>query len=405
MRSKRSTAGAVILTLMAAMAAANAPDPATPTFPADVELITVDAVVVDGKGRPVKGLSREDFIVKEDGQAQSIATFEAVVLDRPTGGEAASAAAAARRGFALVVDDVSMSIRDAADLRRDLTRFVESSLGPGDQVTFGTTSGRAWWTGELPQGREPLLSSVRAIRGFDVVPIWSPRLLTDHEAMWIQSRAGSGDAVLDRVYDRWQKAGLCGGASCSNLLDSGTPTIDIFSERRTRSILYAVTRAIETLAPLQGRKSVLLFSPGFDEDAANWSMVRKVVAASRYANAAVYFLDVRGLMGSPSFAADAPLQAPDQASRMAFDDRVLSSAGAQTLAYDTGGLTVRNTNDLAAAASRIEGESRAFYLLGFYAPEGKRPGAWRKLRVQVQDGELEVRARRGYTVARAAAKK
>jgi hypothetical protein len=37
---------------------------ALPTFPSAVELITVDAVVVDSAGRPVAGLARDDFVVK-----------------------------------------------------------------------------------------------------------------------------------------------------------------------------------------------------------------------------------------------------------------------------------------------------------------------------------------------------
>ena len=41
--------------------------PAVPAFPAVVELITVDAVVLDRDGRPVPGLTREDFAVSEDG--------------------------------------------------------------------------------------------------------------------------------------------------------------------------------------------------------------------------------------------------------------------------------------------------------------------------------------------------
>ena len=39
-----------------------------PTFPAAVELVTVDAVVLDRDGNAVAGLAREDFVVSEDGR-------------------------------------------------------------------------------------------------------------------------------------------------------------------------------------------------------------------------------------------------------------------------------------------------------------------------------------------------
>jgi hypothetical protein len=84
--------------------------------------------------------------------------------------------------------------------------------------------------------------------------------------------------------------------------------------------------------------------------------------------------------------------------RTSFEDRNLAAAGAMSLADETGGFSIRNTNDLAAGAERVAAESRVFYLLGFEAPKGKKPGDWRKLRVQVKRDGLSVRARRGYTV-------
>ena len=54
-----------------------------PTFPTGIELITVDAVVVDDKGRPVDGLTRDDFFLQEDGKPQEIANFEAIALPAP----------------------------------------------------------------------------------------------------------------------------------------------------------------------------------------------------------------------------------------------------------------------------------------------------------------------------------
>jgi hypothetical protein len=46
-------------------------------FPSEVEVITVDAVVVAGDGRPVTWLAREDFRVLEDGKPREIVSLEA----------------------------------------------------------------------------------------------------------------------------------------------------------------------------------------------------------------------------------------------------------------------------------------------------------------------------------------
>ena len=51
-----------------------------PTFASKVELVTVDAVVVDGKGQPVRGLTSLDFDLFEDGKPQKVESFEAFDL-------------------------------------------------------------------------------------------------------------------------------------------------------------------------------------------------------------------------------------------------------------------------------------------------------------------------------------
>ena len=172
-----------------------------------------------------------------------------------------------------------------------------------------------------------------------------------------------------------------------------------------RATLEMVRRALLSLGPVRGRKSLLLFSRGFIEDGS--AQVRSVVAASRETNTAVFFVDARGLttMLSDGAMSASAAGTPDVTAlgRMSFEDRNLAAAGAMSLADETGGFSIRNTNDLAAGAERVAAESRVFYMLGFEAPPGKKPGQWRKLRVEVKRDGLSVRARRGYTVRAEAA--
>ena len=104
------------VTLIALAAAALAPaQPPSPTFPSRIELITVDVVVVDKKGQPVTGLTRDDFVLEEDGRAQPIVSFEAVRLEAPAAEATPAAAVVATnevekarpgRAFAIVLDDL-----------------------------------------------------------------------------------------------------------------------------------------------------------------------------------------------------------------------------------------------------------------------------------------------------------
>ena len=70
--------------------------------------------------------------------------------------------------------------------------------------------------------------------------------------------------------------------------------------------------------------------------------------------------------------------------------------GAAALAADTGGFSVRSTNDFASGLVRIGRESSSYYLLGYNPGEIPRDGRFRKITVRVQGKGLTVRARRGY---------
>ena len=189
-----------------------------PKFPAQVELITVDTVVVDAKGNPVTGLTRDDFILKEDGQVREILAFEAVALPppiAPTPGPAASpsprphivtsAAAAPRTGstFLVVFDDLHLTGVSAASMRTTLGRFLSESAGEGDQVTIVSTATGATWSGSLPADRDDLLAFASRLKG----RLAGHEMMTEHEAQRI---AEHGDRdILQRVVGRYLSRGAC----------------------------------------------------------------------------------------------------------------------------------------------------------------------------------------------------
>ncbi|HET7746379.1 MAG TPA: hypothetical protein VFM29_03705 [Vicinamibacteria bacterium] len=46
-------------------------------FPSETQRVTVDVVVTDGQGRPVAGLSRDDFVVKTSAVSRARSTSSA----------------------------------------------------------------------------------------------------------------------------------------------------------------------------------------------------------------------------------------------------------------------------------------------------------------------------------------
>jgi VWFA-related protein len=431
----------VLAPLRAERPASAQTQPKVPTFPSQVELITVDAVVIDENGRPVPGLTKEDFVVKEDGRVQEIESFEAFVLEPAEAPSEPSAVAsnepAARssngRAFAILVDDVRIAPERTQVARSAVVSFLERSVREGDLVTLRTSSGDVSWTARVPEGTEDLISVLSRLRGRDVEPQSMDRL-TEYEAFQIANREDapsmsgggptlstggasgrapaqpSGEAAIagtglgstkERVKRRWLDALLCTPSNCDSLVRARAMEIDAQRKGRMRVTLQAVRRELAALALDHGRKSLLLLSDGFLEDYG--SDLREVAAASREANAAIYFLDVRGLVAVAGFGAAADvarfsLPDPRDQAALRFEDATLAAAGAETLADDTGGFSVRHTNDLAAGMERIAKESRVFYMLGFYPPAGKSARQWRKLSVEVNKPGLKVRARRGYTL-------
>ena len=131
------------------------PEP-PPTFPAGVEQVTVDVVVVDRKRQPVTDLTQEELEVYEDGVQQAIVSFDAFQVSPAAGMELAAPApristnAAAKdegrgRTFVIVFDDVHLTAYTARRARQAVVEFLTKETREGDRVTLvGAGSGNFW---------------------------------------------------------------------------------------------------------------------------------------------------------------------------------------------------------------------------------------------------------------------
>jgi VWFA-related protein len=169
------------------------------------------------------------------------------------------------------------------------------------------------------------------------------------------------------------------------------------ARQRTRVTLGALERVFSSLDPGTDRKSVLLVGEGFVLDPSEPDY-RRVTEGARRANAAVYFLDTRGLEGlSMLYSVEFGTPPTNQYDVLAaIADTSNEAAGSEALADETGGFSVRDTNDLAGGIDRLARDSSTYYILGFTPAETTRDGRYRKLSVKVRGRNLRVRARRGY---------
>src|SRR5690606_19030288 len=71
----------------------------------------------------------------------------------------------------------------------------------------------------------------------------------------------------------------------------------------------------------------------------------------------------------------------------------------RSLAVNTDGLAIVDTNDLDGGFRRIAEDLTSYYLLGYYSTNTKLDGKYRRITVRVKRPGVQVRARRGYRAA------
>ncbi len=395
----------------ASPAPGESPTEPTPTFAAGVELVTVDVVVTDKKNSSVTGLRREDFTILEDGRPQEISTFDAVqVPDAPAAVPAPKPALSVNtdsgertaRTFVIVFDDVHLTLFQAQRAKLAIAQFLKTGVREGDRVSIVATGGGAWWSTRMEAGREDLMSILKRLEG-RLVPDTSPERMSDNEAMRIHVYRDK--QVEDRVARRFDTYGVTARQSAQETQPyaDGDPFVqaraaDVYYQAasRNRITLQVLERVLLSLAATRGRKSLILVSQGFIYDP-QLDEFKTVVQTSRRSNVAMYFVDTRGLGGMPSFAtAEFGPAIDNQDIGAAFGDEFEQSAGSETLASDSGGFSVKNTNDLGRGFDRIANETKSYYLIGYHPNNPKEDGKFRKIEVKVARKDIRVRARKGY---------
>lgn len=372
---------AVVLALgLPLVARAQAPPPPDrPVFRLSIELVQIDAVVTDRRGRHVTTLGPEDFEVLQDGRPQPIAAVSYVRADEPwedASGLAPLAPEAlvpadGRRTIALVVDDLRMSFVSIARTRDALLRFTREQLLPSDRVALVTTSG-------APGSSVGFGSSRVALRGA------ASRL------RFYLSWPGPTSSILDPIRP------------------GATDPFDVFREHTTAA--DALRRIQEVVGLVQaegGRKTVVLVSEGFSAYSASWQYggsrdgMRRLVDKANRAGVVVYALDPRGLVWTGLSAADAASGAHAASIASARAAALADTQdGLRYIAGQTGGFAVINANDIGGGLGRILADQRGYYLIG-YQPQSGTFGSvtateYRKLEVRVKRPGLLIRTRTGF---------
>ncbi len=401
----RSMRLATLLILGAAAALAQEPAPSLPSFSERVEVrvLDLDVDVTDSKGQPVTDLKREDFTVKIGKKTVPIDYFARVDQGTIHAPDLSSASpdqvlATYRKGdevfvprnFLLYVDlgFLSPGVRNRS---LEALRDFVTRLGPDDAARVVVFDRSPKVLADWTTSKETVLSALSSIESKGV---GMSRLQAERQALSLidsspRGRRGGTRTQIARQYG--EEVG-----------------------QEIERMLASMEQELVTLTPLNGKRSFLFLSGGFEyqpgfvmSQYAGGGAVSLIAFNIRNVSGAVgalikranadeitfYTVDALGLTGEGGSASnDDPLGNRPLVGFQARQDR---QSGLQELAVETGGLALLNTNDFDRGLSRVYQAVSTYYTLGMTLAKLDST-SYEDVRVAVNRPGAVVRARRGF---------
>jgi VWFA-related protein len=413
------------------------------TIRTNTRLVVVDVVVTHKNGEPVTGLKAEKFTVEENGKKQKVSLFTAP----ETGAASRPAPAPAPIGIlsnhpenvgpagvptVLLLDAANSQFRDQAYARSQMLKYVVEQGQLGHPMAVLTLTDRLRVLQQFTSDPQVLMTAIKNLRPQEPILQGAPPAPESHGVATGLDRSGGGTA----------------GGAVGSALASAQAAAQQFAdiqvgynlERRTIITIEAMKALTRILGGLPGRKNVvwLTASLPFDlvpedrnitdaellADLPGQGRQRSVSvnSAGAYAgearqlhgqdikeaeselantNIAIYPVDVTGLISGMENSASRQGSVYNDA---AISGRALGGVSAQQAAQDTmreialqtGGKAYINQNEIKDGITLAVSDEKASYSLGYYPENKKWDGKFRSLKVKVDQGDTQVRYRKGY---------
>ncbi|MBV9771608.1 MAG: VWA domain-containing protein, partial [Bryobacterales bacterium] len=417
-------------------ARAQAPADSGAVIRTESKLVLVDTVVTDKKGNYIHDLEAKDFRVFEDNKEQHITSFSF---------EAGAASPSNPQKHYLVVffDNSTMDFGGQARARQAAAKFIDSNGGPNRMMAIVNFGGALQIAQNFTEDTERLKNVVSGIKFSSVAPNAS-----DANAPQLSTQMASFGArdVLYALKDLAKSLASIPGRKTVILITGGFPiTSEIISE--ATATISACNKSNVAIYPIDVR-GLVAPTPQARLNAAPDTPVR-FVPASFVPGGMAFFVPQHGGGGTGGgtgggggghpgggtgggapgaggshgptsgpvgtapgrggtgttppamnpYGINSPLSNQYNTSRMIIPKLPDSTATNQNimfmLAEGTGGFVIHETNDLIGGMDKIGKEQNEFYLIGYMPPDSDE-GSCHTLRVKVNRGGTEVRARTGY---------
>ena len=394
--------------------------------------VLVRVVVRDAQGKAVSTLTKDDFRLLDNGKPQVIREFSVEVAhpaaastpekNNPPaveGPQVQSAAPVPERFVAIYFDDTFMSFEDIVRTRDAATRYLKTSITPGDRVGLYTSSGvgNVEFTSDLSTLQEALAKLQPHPRLSTQQPNDCP-MFGEYEAYLMSEKEDPTALELGR--SKVIKC-LCGQpnlpANAPSNANVNPCTFDPtqFAMEKARQVwqvaqfapqqsLRGLQALVRRLATMPGQRSIAWISPGFlgmEETSQMSSLIEQALRARVVINA----LDSRGLYtmipggGDASQRGDMGLSARLDAieDQYARTTQQISSDVMIAATSGTGGVFVHDSNDYDGGFRLVGALPEVAYLLSFSPQDLKYDGKYHNLKVELLNARgLSLQARKGY---------
>jgi VWFA-related protein len=430
--------------------------PGAPVIKVQAPSVVVDVIVTDKKGRPVPGLTAADFTVYENNQPQKIVTFvppiaaateaPAVAAKPETAPPVAPAAPvqpAEREARDLASVHFITLVLDLGDLQPAhikracdaAAKYLRKDVAPDDFVAIYWVDQSLHLVLAFTKDKPQALTALDRLSG----RASGGRLTTqarreteqeiqdlNQEIYGLNASSTTGVGLTPAAPGNGPGGG--GTAAGAQAAEVEMEKIELASLMKflwtqtalqARAVLLALRSIAQAYQSLPGRKNVVVFSEGFLHSPEVEPEMEAVVDAANRANVAFYVLDAGGLLSEYYDASNTSPPDPSgtreafrQGSWSQYDqistglrkfDWSAHLAGVDSrhedlgrVAVATGGLMMKNQNDLLVGLESVDRDLREFYTLVYQPADTNYDGSFRRIKVEALRPGLHVRYRQGY---------
>jgi VWFA-related protein len=370
------------------------------TFSSTTNVVIVNVTVLDRSGKPVENLSKSDFDVYEDGKLQKLQAVDFQRLNAkvlPPVTDSAPEPAPVSKGYNPAAEKAALQtsmISKYQDRRLMVMLFDFSSMQPAEQIRAKNAAIKF------------LTSQMTAS---DSVSI----MLFANELKTIQDFTSDRDLLIAtinkfRIGDSSENAAVAdAGADAEDQSGQFVADETEFNIFNSDLKLAALENAARTLSQYPEKKALIYISSGIQKNGVdNQSQLRATVNTAIRANVAFYPIDARGL--------SALVPGGDATQAGAVGSNLYSGAGQRkmkedfnnqqetlaTLALDTGGKALLDSNDLTDGMRQVQQDFSSYYVLSYVSSNTAQDGRYRRIQVKLgsrlADLKLKLNYRQGY---------